>query len=52
MSSDSHAATVTEPGRPGSTYSDGPVWHAFGLYRATYHVALRRTLQLQWLATA
>ncbi|WP_329857693.1 hypothetical protein [Stenotrophomonas muris] len=45
MSSESHAATVTEPGRPGSTYSDGPVWHAFGLSRAAYLVVPRRTLQ-------
>ncbi len=45
MSSDSHAATFSEPGRPGSTYSDGPVWHAFGLSRAAYLVVPRRTLQ-------
>ncbi|MBN5019924.1 hypothetical protein JY437_01990 [Stenotrophomonas maltophilia] len=53
MSSESHAATVIEPGRPGSTYSDGPVWHAFGLSRAAYHVVPRRTLQsmpVEWQA--
>lgn len=53
MSSDSNAATVTEPGRPGSSYSDGPAWHAFGLSRAAYHVIPRRTLQsmpLEWQA--
>ncbi|WP_368865123.1 hypothetical protein [Stenotrophomonas maltophilia] len=53
MSSESHPATVIEPGRPGSTYSDGPVWHAFGLSRAAYHVVPRRTLQsmpLEWQA--
>jgi len=53
MSSKSHAATATEPGRPGSTYSDGPVWHAFGLSRAAYHVVPRRTLQsmpVEWQA--
>lgn len=53
MSSESHAVTVTEPGRPGSTYSDGPVWHAFGLSRAAYHVVPRRTLQsmpIEWQA--
>ncbi|HHA2497601.1 hypothetical protein [Stenotrophomonas maltophilia] len=53
MSTESHAATVIEPGRPGSTYSDGPVWHAFGLSRAAYHVVPRRTLQsmpVEWQA--
>ncbi|KOO70265.1 hypothetical protein [Stenotrophomonas maltophilia] len=53
MSSESHAATVTEPGRPGSTYSDGPAWHAFGVSRAAYHVVPRRTLQsmpVEWQA--
>lgn len=53
MSSESHAATVIEPGRPGSTYSDGPVWHAFGVSRAAYHVVPRRTLQsmpVEWQA--
>lgn len=53
MSSESHAAAVTEPGRPGSTYSDGPAWHAFGLSRAAYHVVPRRTLQsmpVEWQA--
>ena len=53
MRSELHAATVTEPGRPGSTYSDGPAWHAFGLSRAAYHVVPRRTLQsmpVEWQA--
>ncbi|MBA0283831.1 hypothetical protein [Stenotrophomonas maltophilia] len=53
MSSESHTATVIEPGRPGSTYSDGPAWHAFGLSRAAYLVLPRRTLQsmpLDWQA--
>lgn len=36
---------AVEPGRPGSIYSDGPVWRAFGLSRAAYHVLPRRTLQ-------
>lgn len=36
---------AVEPGRPGSNYSDGPVWRAFGLSRAAYHVLPRRTLQ-------
>ena len=45
MRTESHTAAVTEPGRPGSTYSDGPVWHAFGVTRAAYHVVTRRTLQ-------
>lgn len=53
MKSELHAASVTEPGRPGSTYSDGPAWHAFGLSRAAYHVVPRRTLQsmpVEWQA--
>ncbi len=53
MSSNSHAANVTEPGRPGSSYSDGPAWHAFDLSRAAYHVVPRRTLQstpVEWQA--
>ncbi len=38
MSSESHAATVTEPDGPGSTYSDDPAWHAFGLSHDHYNV--------------
>lgn len=53
MSNDSQSPVTTEPGRPGSTYSDGPAWHAFGLSRAAYHVVPRRTLQsmpVEWQA--
>lgn len=53
MSCNSHAATATEPGRPGSSYSYGPAWHAFGLSHAAYHVVPRRTLQsmpVEWQA--
>lgn len=53
MSNDSPSPVITEPGRPGSTYSDGPAWHAFGLSRAAYHVVPRRTLQsmpVEWQA--
>ena len=53
MSDDLHPPAITEPGRPGSTYSDGPVWHAFGLSHAAYHVMPRRSLQsmpVEWQA--
>ncbi len=53
MSNDSQSPVITEQGRPGSTYSDGPAWHAFGLSRAAYHVVPRRTLQsmpVEWQA--
>lgn len=53
MSNHLHAAAAAEPGRPGSTYSDGPVWHAFGVSRAAYLVLPRRTLQsmpIDWQA--
>ncbi|WP_229301053.1 hypothetical protein [Stenotrophomonas maltophilia] len=41
MSNASLAATVTEPGWPGSTCTDGPAWHAFDLSCAAYHLARR-----------